>query len=67
MATYFGIWKLNIHIPPPRDPKVELQMNLAFQAMIKENIQSGVVKEVYTFLEGGPKGYFLAGDVTEEK
>lgn len=66
MTTYFGIWKLNTSIPPAQDPKVELQMNLAFQAMIKQDLESGVIKEGYTFLEGG-QGYFLTGDVTEEK
>ena len=66
MTTYFGIWKLNTNIQPPADPKVELQMNLAFQGMIKRDLESGVVKEAYTFLEG-EKGYFLTGDVTEEK
>jgi hypothetical protein len=66
MTTYFGLWKINLSIPPPQDPKVELQMNLAFQAMMKRDLESGVVKEVHTFLEGG-QGYFLSGDVPEDK
>ncbi len=66
MTTYFGLWKQNTNIPPPQDPKVELQMNLAFQSMLKRDTESGVIKEAYTFLEGG-QGYFLTGDVTEEK
>ncbi len=65
MTTYFGIWKQNTSLPP-QEPKVELQMNLAFQAMIKRDIQSGVIKEAYAFLEGA-QGYFLTGDVTEER
>ena len=65
MTTYFGIWKLNTSLPP-QDPKVELQLNLAFQAMIKQDISDGTIKEAYTFLEGSA-GYFLSGDVTEEK
>ncbi len=55
-----------MNIPPPADPKVELQMNLAFQSMLKRDLESGVIKEAYSFLEGG-WGYFLTGDVTEEK
>jgi len=66
MTTYFGLWKLNTNIPPAQDPKIELQQNMAFQAMLKNNLQSGDLKEVHTFLEGG-SGYFLTGDITEEK
>jgi hypothetical protein len=34
--------------------------------MIKQNLQEGVVKEALSFLEGGT-GYFLNGNVTEER
>jgi hypothetical protein len=64
MTTYFGIWKLNTNIPP-QDPKIELQMQLGFQRMIKQDLQEGAVKEAHSFLEGGA-GYFISGDVTEE-
>jgi hypothetical protein len=66
MTTYFGIWKANTNLPPPSDPKVELQQNLAFQAGIRQDLESGVIKEAHTFLQGG-SGYFISGDVTEEK
>jgi hypothetical protein len=65
MTSYFGIWKVNTSIPP-QDPKIEVQMYVGFQAMIKQDLQEGVIKEVYSFLEGG-SGYFVTGDVTEEK
>jgi hypothetical protein len=66
MTTYFGLWKLNTNLQPPADPKLELQQNLVFQSMIKEDLRTGDVKEAHAFLEGAA-GYFLTGDITEEK
>jgi len=66
MTTYFGLWKLNTTIPPPTDPKAGLQLILGFQAMLRQDLQSGDIKEAYSFLEGNA-GYFLTGDITEEK
>jgi hypothetical protein len=51
MTTYFGIWKLNTNIPLPQDPKAELQRKLAFQAMIKREMESGILREGYHFVE----------------
>jgi len=66
MTTYFGLWKLNTSLPPPADPKHELQQNLIFQSMIKEDLRAGNLKEAHAFLEGA-SGYFVTGDITEEK
>jgi hypothetical protein len=66
MTIYFGLWKQNTNIPPPQDPSIQLQQNIAFHAQLKEGVESGDLKEVYTFLEGG-SGYFVSGDITEEK
>ena len=66
MTTYFGLWKLNTNLQPPADPKVELQQNMIFQSMLKEDLRNGNVKEAHAFLEGA-SGYFLTGDITEEK
>jgi hypothetical protein len=40
-------------------------MNEGFLALVKSQMQSGVVKEVHAFLEG-TRGYFFSGDVPEE-
>jgi hypothetical protein len=66
MTTYFGLWKLNPNVQPPADPKIVLQQNLMFQAMIKEDLRSGALKECLAFLEG-TAGYFVTGDITEEQ
>jgi hypothetical protein len=66
MTIYFGLWRINTTIPPPQDPRMELQQYLAFQAMLKQQLESGDLKEVNSFLEGG-SGYFISGDITEEK
>jgi hypothetical protein len=65
MPQYFGIWKFNTNLPPPQDPKLAVQQAEAFQALIKSQLQSGVVKESHAFLEG-TGGYFITGDVTDE-
>jgi len=66
LPVYFGLWKLNTNIPPPPTAEEQARMNEAFLAMIKSQMQEGVLKEEYTFLEGG-HGYFITGDVPEEK
>ena len=66
MTTYFGLWKLNTSLQPPADPKLELQQNMMFQSMIKEDLRAGNLKEAHAFLEGA-SGYFLTGDITEAK
>jgi hypothetical protein len=62
MTTYFGLWKENTTIPPT-DPALELQRFQMFQAMLKQQIQSGTLKEVHNFL-GVDGGYFITGDIT---
>jgi hypothetical protein len=66
MPAYFGIWKLNLAIQPPADPKVTLQQNEAFLALMDAQLKSGVLKEVHAFLEAD-RGYFLTGDHPSEK
>ena len=66
MTTYFGLWKLNTSLQPPADPKLELQQNLIFQSMVKDDLRNGNLKEAHAFLEGA-SGYFITGDITEEK
>ena len=66
MPSYFGLWKLNLAIPPPDDPKMGVQQNEAFLELMQAQLQSGALKEVHEFLEGG-RGYFLTGDHPPEK
>lgn len=65
MTVYFGLWQLNTNLPPPPTPQDAVRMNEGFLALVKGQLQSGVVKEVHAFLEG-TRGYFISGDVPEE-
>jgi hypothetical protein len=65
MTVYFGLWKANTSLPP-QDPKVEVQLNQAFHAVMQQLLKSGDVKEVNSFIEGG-SGYFVSGDITDER
>lgn len=66
MSSYFGLWSANRAIQPPADPNASVQQFEGFLALIKSQIQSGVLKEVHEFLEGG-RGYFITGDHPTEK
>jgi hypothetical protein len=66
MPSYFGLWKLNTTIQPPADPKVSVQQLEGFLGLMKAQLQSGAVKEVHGFIEGGG-GYLLTGDHPPEK
>lgn len=66
MPTYFGIWKYNTALPPLPDPKFSVRQSEGFLGLLKQQMQSGIVKEAYSFLEGN-EGYFVSGDVSEEK
>ena len=65
MTTYFGLWKVEPSIAP-QDPRMAMQLYSAFQSKVKRDIDSGLVKESNSFLEGNA-GYFITGDITEEK
>jgi hypothetical protein len=63
--TVFGLWQVNLNLPPPPTPQDAVKMNEGFAALIKSQLQAGVIKEVYAFLEGN-EGYFITGDVPDE-
>jgi hypothetical protein len=65
MPVYFGLWKQN-PLPPQPNPADNVKLMEGFLALMKAQLQSGVVKEVHAFLEGG-RGYFVTGDVSEEQ
>ena len=66
MPVYFGLWKENANLPPSPNPADSVKQVEGFLALMKAQLQSGVVKEVHAFLEGH-RGYFITGDVTEEQ
>jgi len=65
MPVYFGLWKENA-FPPSPNPADGVKQVEGFLALMKAQLQSGVLKEVHAFLEGN-RGYFITGDVTEEQ
>lgn len=66
MTSYFGLWAANRAIQPPTDPNAGVQQFEGFLALVKSQLQSGALKEVHEFIEGG-RGYFMTGDHTAEK
>ena len=66
MTVYFGLWKLNVNIPPPPTPEDQVKMVEGQLALMKAQLQAGLLKEVHAFLEGD-RGYFITGDVGEEQ
>ncbi|MGA7922369.1 MAG: hypothetical protein WCA77_00110 [Thermoplasmata archaeon] len=66
MPSYFGLWSANRAIQPPVDPNVAVQQFEGFLALVKSQLQSGALKEVHEFVEGG-RGYFFTGDHPAEK
>ena len=66
MATYFGLWKANLSLPPPPTPGEQLKQQEGFDALIRAQLKSGRVREVHAFAEGGA-GYFITGDVSDEE
>jgi hypothetical protein len=69
MTTFFILWKMNTNIMPGytmTDPKIALKINEAFLALMNSQLQSGVVKELHSFLQGD-RGYGITGDVTDEQ
>jgi hypothetical protein len=66
MTTYFILWKQNTNIPPPPDLKVAVKMYEGFLAMMNSQLQSGLLKEVHSFLQGD-RGYAITGDITDEQ
>jgi hypothetical protein len=66
VSTYFGLWNLNLAIPPPPDPEMAVAQAEGFLALLQSQLQSGLLKEVHSFLQGD-RGYFITGDHTPEK
>jgi hypothetical protein len=66
MPSYFGLWTLNSAIPPPDDPNMSVKQLEGFLGLMKSQLESGALKEVHQFLEGG-RGYLLTGDHPPEK
>jgi len=57
---------MNMAIQPPNDPNVSVQQLEGFLGLMKAQLQSGALKEVHEFIEGGA-GYLLTGDHPPEK
>ncbi len=66
MTSYFILWKVNTNIPPPPDPEARVQQLKGFLAVTKSHLQSGVLKELNSFINIG-EGYGISGDVTKEQ
>ena len=66
MPVYFGLWKENPNIQPSQNPAEDVKQIESFMALMKQQLQSGVLKEVHAFLEGH-RGYFITGDISEEQ
>jgi hypothetical protein len=66
MPVYFGLWEQNLNIPPSPNPADNVKQFEGFLALMKAQLQSGVLKEVHGFLEG-TRGYFITGDVSDEQ
>jgi hypothetical protein len=66
MPVYFGLWTENANIPPSPNPADNVKQTEGFLALMKAQLQSGVLKEAHAFAEGG-RGYFISGDVSEEQ
>jgi hypothetical protein len=66
MPIYFGLWRENLNLPPSPSPAESVRQLERFVALMKAQLQSGVLKEVHAFLQGD-RGYFMTGDVTEEQ
>jgi hypothetical protein len=66
MPSYFGLWKINLSIPPPANPADQVAQMKGFLDLIKAHIKAGIVKEAYGFIEGNA-GYFLTGDLPDEQ
>lgn len=66
MTVYFGLWKLNVSIPPPPTPEDQVRQIEGQLALMKGQLQAGLLKEVHAFLEGD-RGYLVTGDVGEEQ
>ena len=66
MPSYFILWKLNPNIPPPPDPKAQVQQFEGFHALMKSQLESGVMKEIHSFLQVDA-GYAVIGDLPDEK
>lgn len=66
MPSYFGLWKFSLAIPPSPDPNMGVKQFEAFLGQMKGQLQSGALKEVHEFIQGG-SGYFITGDLSPEK
>ncbi len=65
LTTYFILWKLNLNIPPTPDPRAGVQQLEGFLTMMKNHLNSGIMKESHTFLKGDA-GYVITGDISDE-
>ena len=66
VSSYFGLWKFNPAVQPAVDPRMALVQSEGFLAQMKAQLESGALKEVHEFVQGGG-GYFITGDLTPEK
>ncbi|MCI4344524.1 MAG: hypothetical protein L3J87_02730 [Thermoplasmata archaeon] len=65
MPTYFGLWHFRPELLPP-DPTMQAQMYEAFVGLYHSQVESGLIKEVHSFLDG-ISGYYVSGDISHEK
>jgi hypothetical protein len=56
MTVYFGLWTQNANLPPSPNPADNVKQTEGFLALMKAQLQSGVLKEAHT-----------SGDVSEEQ
>jgi hypothetical protein len=66
MTAYFGLWKLNVNIPPSPTAEDQERMVEGQLVLMKAQLQAELLKEVHAFLEGD-RGYLITGNVGEEQ
>lgn len=66
MTKCYISYKVNANIPPVPDPAAQVQKLEGFLVAMKFCLQSGVLKELNTFLQGS-EGYRISGDISKEQ
>jgi len=66
VPVYFGLYRVNFNIPPPPTPQDAVRMYEGFAALIRSQMQAGILKEAHGFVDSSGNGYFITGDVSDE-
>lgn len=66
MPIYFGLYKVNPDVQPPKDPRERLKQLEDYKAALQNDLKSGIIKESHEFLEGH-SGYFITKDISAEQ